>query len=399
MKQLLCALAVSIFSYNATAQIIIMAPPPVIPNMLDSSTLPLSMGSLPSMSPSSGGSWDLDSISIQAAVHTSTYKPATRSFSVASFADSVTYPFSSAAGIGYKTWKNFQQTTSGVAIIGEELLSRQSFGLGTVTGNMLDSMTFPIQAANYSSPLPVMQYPARLGSSWSATTRCTLFFNITVAAASLNNTSAEQRRTRRVLDSIVGWGRMSVPRVGGGGSAWINVLQIQHTEIVLDSFFITSAAGPMPAPASLLTPMGLTQGQTTTYLHTNFYRAGTFRPLATAIHSGSSFSSAPSEFYMDAKNLPAPLTVRTRTAVANIRVYPNPVQNGRLFVDLGGNQKTGWSYTLTNITGQLLAKAPIAVTDASVATIALPEGMSSGIYYLTLVDAERQTTVLPVAID
>src|SRR5690349_17626710 len=116
MKQLLYSLLASLLTCSAMAQITITAPPPVPVNVLDSASLPLSIANLPSMAPSSGGSWDLDSLSIQAAVHTSSYTPPTSSFSIASFADSLTYTLSAIARIGYKAWRNYQQSSTGIQI-------------------------------------------------------------------------------------------------------------------------------------------------------------------------------------------------------------------------------------------------------------------------------------------
>ncbi len=400
MKSLFFSLAAAVLSFGASAQIVITAPPAVRPYVLDSFNLPLSIGSLPSMAPAGGGSWDLDSLSIQAAVHTSSYLPPTSAFPRASFAGPVICTLSSATGIAYQTAANFLQNATGVVIPGEEILVEQKLGLGRVTGNVLDSMSFPIQAANYNNAIPVVRYPIRNGSSWGGSSSRSIGFRLDLDSFGLTNAPAQHRRHRRVLDSVVGWGRMSVPMPNGAGSAWIQVLQVQHTEIVLDSFFITSAAGPVPMPAAMLGLLGLTQGQTTVALQTNFYRNGAFQPLASAIHSGRSFSSAPSAFFMDAKNLPAPLAIRSVAARAKARAYPNPVRGGgQVFVDLPGDRKEGWSYAIIHMNGQVVAKGEVPFTDAPVATLTLPAGLSTGIYYLSLATAGEQVSVLPLTVE
>ncbi len=99
MKRLLYTLAAGIFTCSASAQITITTVPSVTPNMLDSATLPLSAGLVPSLSPAINGSWDLGSIALFPGYQTFRYRAATPSFSVAQFADSVYYSIDPTTGI------------------------------------------------------------------------------------------------------------------------------------------------------------------------------------------------------------------------------------------------------------------------------------------------------------
>ncbi len=289
-----------------------------------------------------------------------------------------------------------QQSATGIVIPGEEILKRQAISLAAITTDILDSVVFPLQAIRYNNALPVIQLPARLGGRWEATTTRSVDFLVTVNSYGLDKEPAEHRQTRRYLDSVVGWGRMRVPIPGKGSSEWIQVLQVQHSDIVLDSFFLSGA----PAPAALLGAIGVTQGQITTYPSTYFYRAGAFRPLAEAIHSGPTHGSGLLSFFMHAQNLPVPVSVQSASASGSFRMYPNPAKGGAIRIELPDNSKAGWRYVLTGISGQVIASGELPLDgNRRSAQVQLPATVSSGIYYMSLSQDGSVIGTLPLTVD
>jgi hypothetical protein len=364
--------------------------------MLDSFMLPLSAGSLPPLAPATNASWDLGGTPVQSIFQTSSYRPPSPAFSIASFADSLTYGIGASSGLDYYVWRNMGQSSTGIDIKGEEIVKRQALALGAFTGDMLDSLVFPVQAIFYNNPLPVIKLPATMSSRWTATADRVVNFNVTIGALSLNNVPAQHKQVRQYLDSVVGWGNMRVPIPGAGASAWIPVLQVQHTEIVLDSFFLAGA----PADPSLLAGIGVTQGQSSTAATTYFYRAGSYRPLSEAFHYGPDHTSAPVAFYMHTRDLPRPVGVPAVAAGNGVRIYPNPVRDGRLKIELpGGTAKEGWSYTLTTLPGQRIAGAELPFTATKRTEITLPDQLVAGIYYITIFHTNEPVSVLPLMIE
>jgi len=395
MKTLLYTLVASFLASPSIAQIIITSSPTINPGKIDSCNLPTpaALAALPSLAPVLNGSWNIGSTALQPAPFTYTYKTKTSGFSAASFSDSMSYELGAASGLQYTCWRNVQQTGTGVSILGEEILKRQAKGLGTFTGDPLDSLVFSPQVIAYNNSLPILKLPATLSSKWAATTPRVVNFMVTIGAVGLSNAPGQHKQIRSHLDSVVGWGKMKVPIAGKGASAWIPVLQVQHRDIAVDSFFL----GGSPAPDNLLIGIGLTQGQSDTVSRTYFYRAGAYRPLVEAVHMAPSHSSTVSKLYMHALDLPEePNAVPSVSAADDIRVYPNPVRNGKLNIDLRGYAGERWSYTLININGQQIAGGKLSSGNTS---ISLPADLQAGVYWISLIQADELMSVLPVTVE
>ena len=397
MKYLLYTILALLSAGQSIAQITISSSPAINPGKVDSCNLPTpaALAALPSLAPVLNGSWDLGSTALLAAPFTYTYKAKTSGFSTASFSYSMAYEIGTSFGIEYTCWRNVQQSSTGVVILGEEILKRQAKPLGAITADPLDSIVFGQQTMAFSSSLPILKLPATMSSKWGATAVRTVGFNLTVDAYSLNNTPGQHKQIRNSLDSVVGWGRMKVPIAGKAASAWIPVLQVRHSDIILDSFFLAGS----PAPDPLLNAIGVMQGQSNTVSRTFFYRAGAYRPLVEAVHIAPSHSSNVSKLYLHALDLPEESTGISSTTLGDVRIYPNPVRNGKLHLDISGRATAGWSYSLININGQQVAQGQLALTAATHSCeINLPQGLQPGIYYITLSHANEPSTVLPVTL-
>jgi hypothetical protein len=218
---------------------------------------------------------------------------------------------------------------------------------------------------------------------------------VTISAVGLNNEPAQHKQVRRYLDSVVGWGNMRVPIPGGGASAWMPVLQVQHSDIVLDSFFLSGA----PADPTLLGAIGVTQGQTSTTAYTYFYRAGSYRPLAEALHFGPNHTSAPVLFYMHTKDLPRPVGVPGLLAGNDVHIYPNPLRGGPLHIEVPGTDAEGWTYSAMNVQGQCIAEGGLQLRSGRRAEIRLPEQLVAGIYYITIFHTNEPVSVLPFVVE
>lgn len=402
MKGLLYTLTTLLFAGSARAQITISAAKAITPNSVDSCAVPMAtaMASLTYLgTPATNATWDLGSTAIQSTAVTYVYRAKTSGFSTATYSDSTTYNLAPSPMTSYKAWRNIQQASGGVLLQGDEILTRQAKSLLGTTGNSLDSLVFPVQVISYNAPSPlrIIKFPATMGTVWLDSASRSVNFNVTVTAASLNNAPGQQRQRRIFLDSVVGWGSMKVPILGKTKSTSIPVLQVHHRDITLDSFFINGS----PAPAMLLTPLGLSQGQSTTVLRTLFYRANATRPLIEMVHSAPSHTSPASTFYIHAQDLEEATAVPGIAAAGAIRVYPNPLRdNAVLHIDMLGNTLSGWSYSLVSVLGQQMAKGDWALdAGQDAADIRVPESLAAGVYYLMLRNAAGAASVVLVRVD
>lgn len=396
MKHLLLSLTFLSAAQAASGQAITISTfKPIAPFTIDSCAVPTpaALAALPSLgTPATNNSWDLGGVAVQNTFAVYAYQPKTSGFTTATYSDSVSYRLSSSSLTSYKAWRNIQQASTGVFIQGEEVLTRQARGLGSMTGNNIDSIVFPTQVLNYNStPLRIIKFPATIGTVWIDSTARNLSFNLTVTAASLNNTPCQQRQKRLSIDSVVGWGSMKVPIVGKTKSTAIPVLQIHHYDIYIDSFFVNNA----PAPAAMLTMLGASQGQSTTVSRTFFYRANATRPLIEMVHSTPSHSSSASLFYIHAADL-VEATAVPLTQTSSIRCYPNPVAAGgtmQLQLPLGG--AGNWHYSLLNAMGQVVAQAALPVdAQSGKASFRMPEGLAAGTYCLNLQQTGEATALM-----
>lgn len=393
MKRQILVTILLLIASSANSQITISTFKSVSAGSVDSCYVPTAAGlaSLPLFAPASGGAWNLSAVAVQATPVVYTYKAKTSGFPTGTYVDSEAVNVGgTAASLSYNTWRNIKQGASNVSLLGDEILKRQAKSLAPFTGNSVDSIVFPAQAIVYSRPLPLIRFPATIGTVWLDSAIRTLNFNLTVTVASLNNVPGMQVRRIRTLDSVVGWGQMKMPISGKAGSTWINVLQVHHYEISVDSFYLNGS----PVSAAMLAQLGLAQGQSSTVAKTNFLRAAAVRPLLEVEHSSPSHSSSASRVYFNAIDLSEDLSV-FRPGLGTVRVYPNPVRNGKLTIEAPGNAGKGLRFQLVNIIGQEILQSNLGSTGG---IVQLPPQLPSGIYYLTLENSDQSMAIIPVEI-
>jgi hypothetical protein len=254
-------------------------------------------------------------------------------------------------------------------------MDRQANPIGALTMNQQDTLTFPEQVITYSAPLMDVKFPMSFGDNWSNSFMFNTDFELTYTAASLNQVPGQRRSYMEQRDSVKGWGKMRVEDVTGTASAYMDVLAVQTTEMVTDSFFLMGG----PAPTQLLMGFGLTQGMVTNKYTTRFFRSGEVTPLLSVEHTDNTFTTVDAATVMLNRHTPAPNSINGISAAA-VNVYPNPVTDGRINVT---NLAAGsWTYTLTSLSGQKVSGAALNAANGS-AVIAL-DGVSGGVYHLSL---------------
>lgn len=334
-------------------------------------------------------SWDLGTVTYSGNSYYDRFTPTNSAFAGATYRAGLFTTF--AGGLQYVTSGYYTLSTAGLQRIGEEVRVRQALSIGAVTGNNADSVIFPIQTISYTGgSTPDLVFPATNGSNWSSSVGSTLNFNLTVTSQSLNNVPGQRRILRTANDTVVGWGRMRVMNDATGlPSGWMNVLQVRSRVAIRDSFYL----GGSPAPATLLVPFGLSQGQITNVTYVKFYRASEYSPLVELTYNALNSTGAPSRMIVSQMRLASPTSVGGVDAAEDVRLFPNPVRGGAVSVKLPAGQS--FRYQIISVTGAVTAEGTLKASNAGEASVVLPASATTGIYYLTLYNERTGRLVLP----
>ncbi len=254
-----------------------------------------------------------------------------------------------------------------------------SESLTSFTGSPGDALVIPGQRLAYADSLYALKFPVNYQDSWSASANRIVNFNLTIAAFGLTNTPGYFKATESETRTVVGQGNIIIPDENGNAMAPIPALMIRVNRSIVDSIYLAGS----PAPPSLLTAFGLTQGVTFNSSFVLFYP--------------TTNSSMPVVGYsVNASNNPISFTYRPRIArlasgiglnesVGNtLKVYPNPVSAGSsLHLDYSSTAQAE-KYALYNLNGQLMQRGALAFGHR----LPIDADIPSGIYFLHLEDAQ-----------
>ena len=339
------------------------------------------------------GSWDLSTASYTGVSSSiNRLAPTNPNISGATFRSAL---FTNFGAISYSTQAYYALSATGVTQVGEEVATRQAIGLGSVSGNMNDSLIFPAQTIVMTGgPRKVFPFPATISSSWSASVNETLNFNVTIGAFGLNNTPGQRRALRIYQDSVIGWGRTRVLNpVTGMASGWMDVLQVRSRQITRDSFYL----GGSPASDTLLSSFGLQQGQGDTSISVYFYRMSEYTPLAELYYDGNVSSGAPNDMFVSTTRLASPTSIGGVARAAEALVYPNPVRGNAVSVKLPA--AGAFRYQITALNGAVITEGTLKTSPAGDASVMLPTGATAGIYYLSLQNEGTDRIVMPFSVE
>lgn len=319
----------------------------------------------PNLTPATNAMWDMTTATYDNSYITQSRVPTT--YLGAQFADSMSQGF---GPINYNIDMLTSVTSNGIIEYGAYVPYQQ----------FINPQGYPVtidvdsQVITYLTPQTIIQFPATIGSSWTSNYQYDFDFHINVTQL-YNNAPGIVRAFVSEKDSVTGWGKMRVKDLNGNASGYLNVLQVQASAQVIDSFFINGAA-----PNSLiLGAFGVTDPDTA-YTYTQYY----YRPmevsaLATVDYPDNTFTQP------DYATTQTQRLVNESVAVVNdgitVNVYPNPVTNRTISVDIPAMQGNNWTYDLIDITGQTVATAPLRGAHSQ---IAIAPSLASGIYYLRI---------------
>ncbi len=341
-------------------------------------------GTIVSFTPASNAIWDLTTMTDSTSIFSDNEPYSGAAFPSATFSQPGVYYLSSLA---YYATGLFHVTSTGIINYGEHV-SRQSLAIGAISGSVTDTLTFPEQDITFTSNPKSLKYPCTMGTTWTEVIPYTTHFELSIAAYGLSNTPGERRSRLTRTYNVVGWGKMRINN-GGTPTAYADVLEIEVSHMVVDSFYLAGS----PAPATLLSAFGTSQGQVSENNYRNFYRAGEFCEMAKVLYTDNTYSTVRS-INVHKQRLPMPATsVATNIKEQQISVYPNPV-TGSTFTITVNHAGNDASYQLYNIVGQTIASGIIPAGGV----ISLNNDIPAGSYFVKVKTQDGSNITQPIQI-
>jgi hypothetical protein len=308
-------------------------------------------------------------------IDTIPYIPATR----AGFTSYTRFNYSSSGLSGFQLISEYytQKTNDGIAQTATFKIP-QSFGIGAISGTATDSLIFP-GGTNTLAQVPYdIKFPATYGSTWSANFKYVTEFALTVSGFGLNNAPGEQKQHVAFVDSVVGWGMLTLP-TSNGASIFYDVLLVKESLTTVDSVFLSGS----PAPAQLLSAFGLTQGQIGYRNRYYFYSPNFERPLL-SVEMSANWQTAERSFHA-ATGLISAFGLDEQDNLQYISVYPMPAKAGARVTFAVSQVAKQSVLKVYDATGKCLNQATLLATDAGLLSWLVPADLPAGLYTYQLI--------------
>lgn len=378
-------LMLSSFMY---AQITITAadvPAPKAPFNMDDVT-----GLIPNPTPSANFTWDYGNIFGNNPFTNNYYEETTPAF-VAIGIDSYQPGFKSltsglSPNLGYNLDYEFDFNAEG-ADDAAQYIPAQNYSIGALTGNTKDTLYIPTQAYQWGTPRRIMQFPFTYQDSWFSLSVRQTNFNLTVTAFGLNKIPGTHLYAIVRQDTIAGWGKMRV-YTPNGPSVYYDVLVDQITQFAIDSFYL----GGSPAPPTILTPFGMTQGQITDVNNRlNVYRKGSFQYLFSTYYGANDHTVTPLGEFVNTDDL-VTSTENPNKDNFSVLVYPNPCRGNDVNVKVYGLTTDLTDYQIMDVLGRTVSSGKIN-NSAGIINLSLPQTCNDGTYFIYLNDSNGKTII------
>lgn len=331
------------------------------------------------VTPSDDGTWDLGGATYGSG-ESFTRMPVSgnSTFPDATYSKTGAYSFNEL--LSYQSTEMNAITPAGIQNYGHTV-ERQPISLASLTGGANDSLIFDEQEVVLSSPQNFLAFPATAGSTFGSDYNWDLQFELSVAAFALENAPCVKSAHSVYTNTVVGWGKMRVENLAGELSDYMDVLAVKVALTQQDSFFMFGA----PAPESLVSAFGLTQGQLFTQYSIEYYRAGEVTPLLTVYYTDDTYSTV-SSAYVHAAHLPVASGINDINALSALNIFPNPANNGACTIRHSFAPGKTYSFALIDAFGR---KVQDGICKPENDQAALQINQADGTYYLQLKENDR----------
>lgn len=258
-------------------------------------------------------------------------------------------------------------------------ISEIIYPLGLFTSDPSDSVRILQRDDVYQGRINPVRFPCAYQIQWSGTHVEQLDFALTLASANLNEAQGFRRTILTDSRDVLGYGKLLIPDFNGGTTDTMDVLQIKVFQQTVDSFFLMGS----PAPDSVLTDIGLTQGAVRMDTFYVFYRAdysGTVLELD--IENGAVSKAT---YRPQADNV-VNTGIAEELVTLDMKFYPNPIASGQqLNIVMPTNTLGNYKVTMLDLMGRQLT---VATLEHEHTYLDIPAGTPTGMYLVFVTSNE-----------
>ncbi len=222
--------------------------------------------------------WDYRNAKSSAAPYTDSFKdvPANSGFNSATY---ILEGFPSLGAVSFASGQYFYEVSdAGWFSLGTKVLAQ--------TLNLPNNVTLASTGNSfaYSPKVQLHKFPMVYQSTYSSTSVVNEVYMLTAPALGLTSATPATRKLTSEINSVVtGWGKLYLP----DATEPIEVLQVRVSEKSTNNYLL----GTSPAPAQLLTGLGLTEGSSINPTYYSFYAKNKGK-VAEVIYNGTTVSYA-----------------------------------------------------------------------------------------------------------
>ncbi|UOQ69998.1 T9SS type A sorting domain-containing protein [Hymenobacter cellulosilyticus] len=233
----------------------------------------------------------------------------------------------------------------------------------------------------------------------ATTSKRTIYYDrhwveITVQDLGLNAKGIRLPHYSATQDDVVGYGTLRLPK-SAGGSVAVPVLMVRTHIHEIDSAYINR----QPAPAVVLHALQMKQAiQHRDIYQTAFYRENSSQPALLLYHTDATYSTLRNWFsiwFTGEESLGTITGVRqAQTSAGALQVYPNPVTDGRLNLELPG-ERQAVQLVVRDLLGRQVATGTAFTGQPTTAL----RGLRAGLYVVEATTAAGQRSTGRVRVD
>jgi len=185
---------------------------------------------------------------------------ATPDFSTATYSQLMVDTFGKGAVTDVSNSRYYlENTTAGFATLGKTI-EQVTLNFDTAGSNI----TYPTQSIIYSSKIYSAKYPMKLNDTWSGSNIVANYnFTVNAPAYGISNMNGNQVNTMSYNNTVIGSGYMNLKGYDGS----VPVLVVKQMMSTQTNYLLNGA----PAPAPLLSLIGVTNGAITSSTNYSFY--------------------------------------------------------------------------------------------------------------------------------
>jgi hypothetical protein len=249
-----------------------------------------------------------------------------------------------------------------------------------IFANPASVLTGAVTSSTVATPTPKLTYPCTFNSAWRVNNKQITVGAVTIAFASYNRAPFEVRQYYTTRDSVVGWGKVIIPK-GTGASVPIDALLVKHFTEESDSVYLNG----VPASDLLLSQFGLAQGRKMYDTDYSFYGLNQTRPLLT-LSTNQTFTTCIGGSYNRSSSILSGSNELDNAVFSAVQISPNPIIANVLQANFDKPSEANWTLRIVDLEGRLMQTNTLSGSGKVTATVELGKNMTNGTYIYSLIN-------------